>query len=92
MTGPELKALRQEMHMDMRSMSLILDKMPYRTYQDYEYGKRGIPESVAERVREAHRKDREFMAGIVARVDEEINRQFPMGIPSEISLQDESWQ
>ncbi len=91
MTGLELKALRQEMHFDKRSLALLLS-VPYRTLQDRESGKRGIPEEFAEKMREAHRKDREFMAGIVTRVDEEINRQFPMGIPSEISPQDESWQ
>lgn len=92
MTGPELKALREEMHLDLKSMALVLDKMPYRTYQDYEYGKRGIPEDVSKKVFEAHRKDREFMAGMAARIDAEISRQFPLGIPSEISPQDEAWQ
>ena len=83
MTSDELKALREEMHLDKRSMALILE-VPYRTYQDREYGKRGIPNDFAEKVIEAHRKDRAFMASIADRIDADLAKQYPGGfIPSE---------
>lgn len=68
MSGPELKRLRREMKFAPREMCVILG-LKRRTYQDYEANKRGIPSALAERIREIHRRDREFIAGIGDRVD-----------------------
>lgn len=80
----ELKALRLEMRFDLVSMAAILDKMPYRTYQDYEYGARPVPEEVLEKARAAAARDKEIMAQIVRDVAADIERRFPMGIPSDV--------
>ena len=40
-----------------------------RRYQSYELGDRGMPAELATRIRELYRHDREWMAGIVSRVD-----------------------
>lgn len=79
MTGEELKRLRSEMRYGTCDMYRALG-MPRRTYQDYEAGKRGIPEDVAARVREVHRKDRAFMAALAGRIGAVIDRDFPGGI------------
>lgn len=74
MTGTMLRHIRQEMKLPPRDMRSILvppgqPAMPRRTYEDYEAGKRSIPAALATRIRELHQEDREFMAGIAARVD-----------------------
>jgi hypothetical protein len=78
----ELKAIRLAMRFDMRSMAAILEKMPYRTYQDYEYDKRKVPEEVLVMARAAAVRDRELVAQIARDVAAEIDRQFPLGIVS----------
>jgi predicted transcriptional regulator len=72
MRHDELKYMRLKMGLDLASMAAVLS-MPYRTYQDYEYGKREIPERVALKAEQAYEKDREFMAGIAARVDARVD-------------------
>ena len=79
MTGKELKRLRREMKFDPRDMCCILG-IPRRTYQDYEASKRGIPVEFAERVRELHRQDRAFIAGIAERVDADLAKKYPGGM------------
>ena len=82
----ELKALRLAMRFDLRSMAAILDQMPYRTYQDYEYGKRPVPVKVLEKARAAAVRDKEVMAKIVRDVAADIERRFPLGIPSDVGV------
>lgn len=67
MTANELKSTRTAMSLDLRSMAVVL-KLPYRTYQDYEYGKRGIPDDVATRAAVALQKDRQFMTRLTTRL------------------------
>jgi len=69
MSAAELKRLRREMKFAPRDMCAILS-LPRRTYQDYESGRRGIPEKIAAQIRKAYRQDREFIAGIAGRVDQ----------------------
>lgn len=69
LTGGELRRMRREMKFAPRDMCAVLN-LPRRTYQDYEAGKRSIPAALAERIRELHRQDREWMAGISGRVDQ----------------------
>lgn len=79
MAGEELRQLRREMKYGVADMYRILG-LPRRTYQDYEAGKRGIPQRVAVAARAAHRRDREFMAGLPGRIHACLDRQFPGGM------------
>lgn len=82
MTPAELRQIREEMCFDRVSMARALDGMPYRTYQSYEYGDRGIPKEVADKVRELRRNNRQFMAGFRRRLEANLDRLYPAGIPS----------
>lgn len=84
MSARKLKDIRVEVGFDKRSMARALDGMPYRTYQDYEYGRRGIPAEVAEAARELHRRDRQFMRQLRRQMAADLDRLFPAGIPSAI--------
>lgn len=82
MRAATLRNIRQQIGFDMRSMAISLD-LPYRTYQDYEYGNRGISKDVADAVRAFRRRDRQTTNQIIRRIGADIDRQFPTGIPSE---------
>lgn len=84
MDAGKLRRIRMAMGYDKRAMARALDGMPYRTYQDYEYGRRGIPQEVAKAVEELRRCDRDFMKHLRRRLAAEAARRFPVGIPSEI--------
>jgi hypothetical protein len=56
------------MKFDPRDMCDLF-KLPRRTYQDYEAGKRNIPAKLATLIREAHKADREWVNGIGDRVE-----------------------
>lgn len=84
MTPAKLKQIRRDVGFDMRSMARSLG-MPYRTYQDYEYGKRGVSKEAADAIRELHRRDRAFMKKLRREMLADIDRAFPGGIPSEVS-------
>ncbi|MRR33178.1 XRE family transcriptional regulator [bacterium] len=79
MSAAELKRLRREMKYGPCDMYRALG-LARRTYQDYEAGKRGIPQDVAVKVRGLHRRDREFMAGLPARIGAALDHDFPGGI------------
>jgi len=84
MSAAELIRLREEMNLKPRHMRLVLGIKSRRTYEDYEAGKRGIPEKTAAQIREAHRKDRAFMAGIPGMVHAALDAEYPGGmIPSD---------
>lgn len=61
----------------------IMTGIPYRSLQDYSSGLFGIPEHVADKIYEAYRMDREFMAELRRRLEERLDRDHPHGIPSE---------
>lgn len=84
MTPAKLKQIRRDIGFDMRAMSRTLG-MPYRTYQDYEYGKRGVSKEAADAVRELWRRDRAFMKKLRREMLADIDRAFPGGIPSEVT-------
>lgn len=69
MTGEDLRRIERELKFQPRHMCAEFG-LPRRTYQDYRTGRRGIPRDLAERIRETHRRDREWVAGIGGRVDE----------------------
>lgn len=88
MSGAELKQLRLEMGIGACGMYRILG-LPRRTYQDYEAGRRGIPEHVAIAARAAHQRERSFMASLSDRIAAAIDRDYPHGIPSECTGKNE---
>lgn len=69
MAGAELRKIRIEMGFEPRDMRAVLDHMSRRTYQDYEANRRGIPAKLAARIRELHKHDREWMAGLGERIE-----------------------
>lgn len=69
MCGKMLRWLRQDMRFEPRDMRAVLGIRSRRTYEDYEACKRGIPAKLATRIREQHKRDREFINGIGDRVD-----------------------
>jgi len=79
MSATELKRLRREMRYGPCDMYRALG-LPRRTYQDYESGRRSIPQNVADAARAAHRRDREFMAALPARIGAALDRDYPGGI------------
>jgi DNA-binding transcriptional regulator YiaG len=83
MDGLQLQLIRQEIGFAPRHMYLHLG-IPRRTYQDYESGRRGIPDSVKDAVIAELKWYRAFIAGMPARVDQAAQEEFPYGIPSEI--------
>jgi len=98
MCAAMLRWIRRQMLFEPRKMRAVLvppgcDPMPRRTYQDYEAGNRGIPADLASRIREIYRRDREHMAGIGARIDAALDREFPGGmIPSIQAEKEEEYQ
>lgn len=83
MSAAELIRLREEMRLQPVHMYRNVLNIPRRTYQDYETGRRSIPEDIATRIREAHRKDREFMTNLPGRIHASLDNEYPGGmIPS----------
>jgi len=74
----ELKSIRLSLNLDMRSMAICLGNMPYRTYQDYEYGSRSIPAKVVTQVEALKLRNQNFFKQIGQRIAEE----YPNGIIS----------
>lgn len=72
MCGKMLRYMREVMKYEPRDMRASLGVKSRRTYEDYEAGKRGIPPYLALLIRKLYRRDRDFMAGIPARVDAAI--------------------
>ena len=73
------------MRFDKRGMAQILG-LPYRTYQDYAYGARTVPPAVIALAKEKQRADKALMRSIVKNLERTLDRQYPGGIPSEITL------
>ena len=71
MTNLELKALRQRIKFDMRSLAACLE-LPLSTYQRYEDGSAKVPAAVGRAAIELERRDREFMSGLADRVDSKL--------------------
>lgn len=69
-----LLCVREELKFAPRDMYRTLG-IPRRTYQDYESGKRRIPESVAQKAIAELKWNRAFLAGIAGRVDEGLERE-----------------
>lgn len=65
MSPEELREARETARLDKKSMALSLG-WPYRTYQDREYGRRGIPQDAADQVHAVVRRQAEIMEKIKA--------------------------
>ena len=68
MCGKMLIMIREDMLYYPRDMCDQFG-LQRRTYQNYEAGKRGIPQELATRIRKQYEWDRDFMANIGNRVD-----------------------
>lgn len=79
----ELEAIRVAMKLDKVCMALALG-VAYRTYQDYAGGQRPVPEKVLVKARAEEIRQRELMQRIVVKVQAAIDRQYPLGIPSDL--------
>lgn len=88
MCANELKQIRYMMRYAPRDMYQEM-RLPRRTYQDYESGKRRISQKVAAQIREMYRRDCEFMNGIANRVDAALMADYPDGIIPSIQVEKE---
>lgn len=84
MTDEDLREIQRKIKFNAPSMALCLG-IKYRTYRNYYYGMNRIPEHIAVKVLDLEQKNNEFIAGIPARVDYHVNKQFPNGLMSEVS-------
>ena len=84
MTNTELRKLRQGIKFDMRSTALCLG-IPVSTYQRYEDGSAKVPDSIASAALALEEFERECDAIREAETEDLLRREFPGGIPSEVS-------
>lgn len=84
MTGDQLKYVKQKIGYGTYDMYHEL-KLPRRTYQDYEAGKRAVPPTVARQVLQLYRADRRWTRGMGERIDEALKGQ---AVPNEA----EGWE
>ena len=75
MTKMEIKEIRELIKFDMRSLSLCVG-IPLSTYQRYENGTAAIPEQLADKILEIRAINLTFTAGMAARIDERIDREW----------------
>lgn len=73
-----LRELRKQAGYSIGEMAMALG-LPKATYQCYEDGSRACPDGVPGKMQSIVEKDREFLAGLPARVDARINAEFPKG-------------
>lgn len=83
MTHTELQAIEQEINFDHISMALCLG-LAYRTFQNYYYGINKIPADVERKVLELLQINKTFASEAPARIDAEINKRHPFGVPNEV--------
>lgn len=85
MTHTELQELQQLIKFDSPSLAACLG-IPYQTFRNYYYGVNKIPANIERKALEIKQVNLTFMQELPARVDERVDREFPRGIPSEVSL------
>ena len=83
-----LRGLRKGVGFSLRDLAAVTGT-PYRTVQDYEYGKRGIPATFAATVIHELERDMVIRAELYRDMELRINREWPDGIPSEPESDDE---
>lgn len=82
MTKEEMKQLRNDMRFGLVDLAAVT-KIPYRTLQDYEAGKRSIPPHVAELLRKEAAKEKRIKKWFYKKMERDIAKEFPNGIPFE---------
>ena len=82
MTSSQFRSLRECMRFSLVDLSVVT-KIPYRTLQDYEYGKRNIPARIADLLRREYKLEMKIMAKVLRGIDQRIDAEFPDGIQSE---------
>ena len=74
--------LRKWIGFSLRDLAAVM-QMPYRTLQDYEYGKRRIPNSFAARFEAEVEREARIRAEVYQSIERRIVEEHPDGIPSE---------
>lgn len=88
MDSMQFRTLRESMRFSLVELSVVIS-IPYRTLQDYEYGKRRIPGRVADLMQKEFRRERRIMQQILAGIDKRIEQEFPNGFASEVTRDSE---
>jgi DNA-binding transcriptional regulator YiaG len=74
--------LRKWIGFSLRDLAAVM-RIPYRTLQDYEYGKRRIPDSFAVRFEAEIEREARIKAEVYQSIERRIAEEHPDGIPSE---------
>jgi transcriptional regulator with XRE-family HTH domain len=81
----ELKLIRLQMKFSMETMAEDLGIKSKSTYQGYESGRRKCPQRIIEAARISLEKDKQFWNGLPKSIDDNVKKQFPNGLISEVS-------
>jgi len=84
MKKQELKEIRLKIKFDMDSFATCIG-IPKSTYARYEDGSATVPERVERAALELEQINKTFIEGLPGRVDARIAKDFPKGIPSNLS-------
>lgn len=85
MTHTELKAIQDEILFDAPSMASCIG-VHIRQYRNYLYGVQAIPERIERKALELLQINRTFVQEAPARIDARIDREFPNGVMSELTV------
>lgn len=80
--------MRKAVGFSLRDLAAVTGT-PYRTVQDYEYGRRGISTAFAARVVVELEREQQIRMALYEDIDRRIELEYPHGIPSEPELCDE---
>lgn len=88
-SGAELRAFRQEfLRFSLADTSRLL-RLPVRTLEDYEAERRPVPPVVAVAICLLREKQERVTRGIIEKLNREVDRHFPSGIPSEVEREEQ---
>lgn len=88
MQPEEMKQILESMRFGLVDLAAVT-KIPYRTLQDYLAGKRSIPQHVAKQLRNEAAKEKRIKEWLYKKMERDIAKEFPNGISSETSKEDE---
>ena len=83
MNSMQFRTLRESMRFSLVELSVVIS-IPYRTLQDYEYGKRRIPGRVADLMQKEYKRERRIMNQILRGIEKRIDQELPAGFASEV--------
>lgn len=87
-SGDQLRAFREGFLGFSLADTARLLRTPKRTLEDYEAGRRKVPGVVAVAVWLLREREERVTAAIIDDLNREIDRAFPLGIPSECAEED----